>query len=61
VNSFDITVYDKHEKAFLWNKVHQPVKGGKGIEQVVFPNGPRDIPLLDYTNYRKILEKPLPP
>jgi hypothetical protein len=27
VNSLDITIYDKHEKAFLWNKVHQPVKG----------------------------------
>jgi hypothetical protein len=23
----------------LWNKVNQPVTGGKGLEQVVFPNG----------------------
>ena len=38
VNSFDMTIYDTHGKV-LWNKVDQPVTGGKGLEQVVFPNG----------------------
>jgi hypothetical protein len=38
VNSFDMIIYDNHGKV-LWNKVDQPVTGGKGLEQVVFPNG----------------------
>ena len=38
VKSFDMTIYDIHGKV-LWNKVNQPVQGGKGFEQVVFPNG----------------------
>jgi hypothetical protein len=38
VSSFDMTIYDNHGKV-LWNKVNQPVTGGKGLEQVVFPNG----------------------
>ena len=35
-----MTIYDNHGK-LLWNKVNQPVTGGKssGLEQVVFPNG----------------------
>ena len=33
-----MTIYDIHGKV-LWNKVNQPVQGGKGFEQVVFPNG----------------------
>ena len=40
VNSFDMTIYDSHGKV-LWNKVNQPVTGGKNsqLEQIVFPNG----------------------
>ena len=40
VSSFDMTIYDNHGKV-LWNRVNQPVTGGKssGLEQVVFPNG----------------------
>ena len=38
VNSFDMTIYDNHRKV-LWSKVNQPVSGGRGFEQVVFPNG----------------------
>jgi hypothetical protein len=40
VSSFDMTIYDNHGKV-LWNKVNQPVTGGKSsqLEQVVFPNG----------------------
>jgi len=38
VSSFDMTIYDNHGKV-LWNKVNQPVTGGKGLEQIVFPNG----------------------
>jgi hypothetical protein len=40
VSSFDMTIYDNHGKV-LWNKVNQPVTGGKNsqLEQVVFPNG----------------------
>jgi hypothetical protein len=33
-----MTIYDNHGKV-LWNKVDQTVTGGKGLEQVVFPNG----------------------
>jgi hypothetical protein len=38
VSSFDMTIYDNHGKV-LWNKVNQPVTGGKGLEQVVISNG----------------------
>jgi hypothetical protein len=38
VSSFDMIIYDNHGKV-LWSKVNQPVTGGKGLEQVVFPNG----------------------
>jgi hypothetical protein len=38
VSSFDMTIYDNHGKV-LWNKANQPVTGGKGLEQVVLPNG----------------------
>jgi len=35
-----MTIYDNHGK-ILWNKVNQPVTGGKNsqLEQVVLPNG----------------------
>jgi hypothetical protein len=40
MSSFDMTIHDNHGKV-LWNKVNQPVTGGKNsqLEQVVFPNG----------------------
>jgi hypothetical protein len=37
-SSFDMTIYGKDGKV-LWNKVNQPVTGGVGVEQVVFPKG----------------------
>jgi hypothetical protein len=45
-----MTIYNNHGKV-LWNKVYEPVTGGKGIEQVVFLNG--------YTFFRdRASEKP---
>jgi hypothetical protein len=35
-SSFDMTIYGKHGKV-LWNKVNQPVTGGVGLENIVFP------------------------
>ncbi|MGC1931896.1 MAG: hypothetical protein WA667_23240 [Candidatus Nitrosopolaris sp.] len=56
VNSFDMTIYDNHGK-LLWNKVDQPVTGGKGFEQVVFPNGfAGDITILIH-NIKSSLQK----
>jgi hypothetical protein len=35
-SSFDMTIYGKHGE-ILWNKVNEPVRGGVGLEKVVFP------------------------
>jgi hypothetical protein len=38
VDSYDITIYSDHGKV-LWNKVNQPVTGGRGLQTVKFTNG----------------------
>jgi hypothetical protein len=37
VDSYDITIYSNHGKV-LWNKVNQPVSGGRGVQRVTFAN-----------------------
>jgi len=38
VDSYDITIYSDHGKV-LWNKIKQPVTGGRGLQTVKFTNG----------------------
>lgn len=38
VDSYDITIYSDHGKV-LWNKVNQPVTGGRGLQTIKFTNG----------------------
>jgi hypothetical protein len=38
IDSYDITIYSNQGKV-LWNKVNQPVTGGRGIETVTLVNG----------------------
>jgi hypothetical protein len=37
IDSYDITIYSDQGKV-LWNKVGQPVTGGRGLERVAFVN-----------------------
>jgi hypothetical protein len=57
VSSFDMTIYDNHGKV-LWNKVNQPVTGGKGLEQVEFPNGYAGIITILIHNIKPGLDNP---
>lgn len=38
IDSYDMTIYSNQGKV-LWNKVNQPVTGGRGIERVTLANG----------------------